>query len=424
MKDTISIYIHIPFCYKKCDYCDFYSISKLFADNQTITDYLDCIVKELEFYAPFLNNSIIETIYFGGGTPNSIDNSILESFLEKFFLKLNQIKNNENKKIEEITIEINPQFINRNQIILLKKFPINRISLGVQSLYEKDLIFLGRNADEIETKKAVDLVLSNFDNVSLDFIIGLPQLNIKNQLKKIYEYIKKYNSLLHLSFYILNISEGTKLYNKLYNSNTRKNKNLINKIEIKSAKDYLYLCEQMTEFGFEHYEISNFAKDKKYSKHNIRYWKGKPYIGLGAASYSFFSNIRYSNSCLKDYLLTWQIHSIKNKFDIDTDSKIFDNSNEFVKLLLNSMKNLNRWYEIIDETKKINEFIMLRLRLIEGLDLIEFKNNFGFDLLDIKKKEISCLLDKNQIILKDNSLFIDEESLLFYNSIVTSLMFS
>ncbi|MFN3411752.1 MAG: radical SAM protein, partial [Exilispira sp.] len=216
MNKSISLYIHIPFCHKKCNYCDFYSISEKFLDNNLIKKYTESIVNELQFYKPLLKNYSIESIYFGGGTPNCIDNNILYDFLYKFFIELNKINPGNPKEISEITMEMNPQFVTKAQINIIKDFPVNRISLGVQALDNKSLDFLGRNATLYETEKSIDMILSFFNNVSLDFIIGLPEQNIKKILNKIIKYSKAYNSLKHLSFYILNIAEGTLLYHNLY----------------------------------------------------------------------------------------------------------------------------------------------------------------------------------------------------------------
>lgn len=433
MIDNISLYLHIPFCKKKCDYCDFYSLPLGYFEEDIVEIYFDCLIKELNFYSSFFRNTTIESIYIGGGTPNSIDNIKIEKFFEKFFISLSNINKNFQSYLKETTIEINPQFVNKDQIKILKRFPFNRISLGVQSLNNNSLKFLGRNANLKETKNSIDLVLANFENVSLDFIIGFPQLKIKKEISQLKTYIQNYNSLNHFSFYILNIASGTRLYDRLNfknnSSNKKRNKKLIDQIEIESAKQYLYICEMMAKYGFEHYEISNFAKNKNYSIHNLRYWQLKPYIGLGSLAHSFLYNLRYNNGCLKNYIMVWKnyediiIKNITDNLEFEKLQNIKTNNPiDFKILLLNSMQNTKRIYEVIDKTKKINEFIMLSLRIKKGLDLNELKKNFDINLLELKRNEIDELINKGYINIEENILSIKELSFLFYNSIVSSLL--
>ncbi|HPC38185.1 MAG TPA: coproporphyrinogen-III oxidase family protein [Exilispira sp.] len=435
MKNTISIYVHIPFCDKKCNYCDFYSIPKIIISEDLIKKYIDSLINELNFYAPLFEFYDIQTIYFGGGTPNSVGNYYLDYFLDSFFNNLLKSKNNILEKLEETTIELNPQFASTNQINIIKKYPINRISLGVQALDEKGLLFLGRNASFKQSIEAINIVLSNFDNVSLDFILGIPSLNIKKELKKIVNLTSIYKSLNHLSFYILTIAEGTVLYNKLYYDNFSKNKNrknnLLDRIEAKSVEDYLTVCEYLKKLDFQHYEISNFSKEGKYSKHNLRYWDLKPYIGIGSSAHSYIFDLRYQNTCIKDYLSVWEKYSeitntISSYFDNDSNKFIISDEQQNDKLknyLLSSMKLLKRSYEIIDNKKKMNEYILLKLRMKDGIDLNEFKNIFFIDLLNEKEKEITKYLEKNFIKIKKNRLSIEESAFIFYNEIVQNLIF-
>lgn len=415
MNNSISIYIHIPFCKKKCRYCDFYSLSINFLTNGFIERYLNCVINELSFYSKFLKDYKIESIYFGGGTPNSIDNDLLYKFLYNFFYQLNKIKNNIFDKNFEITIELNPQFISKEQIKVIKSFPINRVSLGVQALDGKSLNFLGRNTTLQETNKAIEMVLKNFENVSFDFIIGLPTIEISKTLKKIEKYCAN-KSLKHLSFYILNIAEGTPLFNDLFFKNKDRKKLLIEKIENRSAQDYLTICKELPKIGFEHYEISNFARDKNYSKHNLRYWELKPYLGLGSGAHSYLNDLRFQNSCLKDYISVWS-----NDYDFLQKQVEYDND-EYKSFLISNMTKLKRKFEILEKIQSINELIFLSLRTSKGLDLSELKISYNIDLFELKKIEINKFVEKNYINIIDNKIKITEESFLFYNEIVRELI--
>lgn len=428
MSNTISLYIHIPFCKEKCKYCDFYSLPSNILNNKTIKEYLTSIVNELEYYNLLLKNFEIDTIYFGGGTPNSIENYILDDFFYSFFSTLNKINKNHEIDKSEITVELNPQFISNDQILLIKKYPFNRISLGIQSLTNESLEFLGRNANLNETIDSIEPILSSFDNVSLDFILGLPNSNLEKQLKILKKYIKKYKSLVHLSFYILNIAEGTRLYQDIYQLSKESKNRILKEIENNSVIQYIKVCKFLKKMGFEHYEISNFARKKSYSRHNLRYWKSRPYLGLGASAHSYLYNIRYQNTCIKDYLSIWN-HKICGKGYLGFKDNIFENKlknkleNELENELVNTMKFLKRNYEILDNNKKLNEFIMLSLRTFDGLDVNELKNNFNTDFFKEKEEEIKCLQKKELVYIKNNRIKISENNFLFYNEIVRKLLF-
>lgn len=433
MSNTISLYIHLPFCKEKCKYCDFYSLPSNVINNKILKEYLTSIVNELEYYSLLLTNFEIDTIYFGGGTPNSIENYILDDFFYSFFSTLNKINKNHEIDKSEITIELNPQFISNDQILLIKKYPFNRISLGIQSLVNENLEFLGRNANLDETINSIEPILSCFDNVSLDFILGLPRNNLEKQLKILKKYIKKYESLVHLSFYILNIAEGTRLYQDIYQLSKESKNRILEEIENNSVIQYIKVCKFLKKMGFEHYEISNFSRNKSYSQHNLRYWQSKPYIGLGASAHSYLYNIRYQNTCINDYLAIWN-HKIYEKRYLGFKDNIYENKfeNEFdenelekelINGLVNSMKFLKRNYEIMDNNKKLNEFIMLSLRTSDGLDFNKLKNSFDIDFYKEKETELKHLQKKELIYIENNKIKISELNFLFYNEIVRKLLF-
>ena len=313
-KDNIGLYIHIPFCEKKCAYCDFYSC---IPSEDVINEYLSALEKQIKKWGGELSCPI-DTLYIGGGTPSLLGEKIIpliENVRDNFYLSENA----------EITAELNPcsakGFLRSARIA-----GVNRLSIGVQSGSDKMLKVLGRNhtrEDAINTvKQAREL---GFDNISVDLMIGLVESDI-NSLKADIDFILCLNPD-HISSYILKIEEKTafaKMADKL---------NLPDDDQI--AEQYLYMCERLKSAGFEHYEISNFAKPKKQSRHNLKYWQCREYLGLGPAAHSYIGGERfYYPSNLKDFINSPQLISDGN----GGDSK---------------------------------ERLMLGLRLSEGIDLTE-----------------------------------------------------
>ncbi|MFN3412352.1 MAG: hypothetical protein ACK4YF_09360, partial [Exilispira sp.] len=206
----------------------------------------------------------------------------------------------------------------------------------------------------------------------------------------------------------------------------KKIKNLLDKIDKKSVIDYIKICKSLKKSGFDHYEISNFCKDFYYSKHNLRYWQLEPYIGLGTSAHSYIYDIRYNNTCLKEYLNIWGEEKILDYFDKNLEFLSSDNiykENGWKEYLIKSMKRFSRNYEIIDKQKKINEYIMLSLRKSEGLDIKEFKKLFSIDFLKLKEDQINIFLKKKSISADENRIKINESSFIFYNEIVRNFLF-
>ena len=367
-KLELGIYIHIPFCVKKCYYCDFVSFTN---QNENIETYIKAILKELEQYD--LNKYNITTIYIGGGTPSAISSIYIVNILEKIKEKLEN-DNTEWKDIE-ITIEVNPGTVTKEKLQDYKSVGVNRLSIGLQTTNDNLLKIIGRihtYEEFLETYKLAEEV--GFKNINVDLMIGLPSQTIqdlKDSLNKVINLEPK-----HISTYSLILEEKTVL-EKLVESGK-----LILPDEDMERQMYWYVKNTLELNGYNHYEISNFAKEGFESKHNLNCWEQKQYIGLGLAASSYINNERYSNvSDMKKYL--------------NGSGKIIEER------------------QSIEDTEK--EYMLLGLRKISGVNISKFKEKFACNPLFLFRRELNKLVMDKLITVDTNNIKLTKKGLDFAN---------
>jgi len=352
------IYIHIPFCKQACHYCDFHFSTSLKKKDQLVF----ALVKELELRKTEFKSQTVETIYFGGGTP-----SLLTA--EQIELLINTVHKNYNVSSKpEITLEANPDDLVSEKIIALSHSPINRLSIGIQSFFEKDLKLMNRAHNAYEAKTCLEEASKHFDNISIDLIYGIPGLSHKSWIQNI-ETALAFN-VSHISSYALTVEPKTALASFI-------KKGIIEAVDDDLAQEQFHLLiEKLESKGFVHYELSNFGKPDYFSKNNSAYWQGKSYIGIGPSSHSFNGNER-----------SWNIR----------------NNSKYIKALEENI--LPFEVETLSKTDKYNEYVMTGLRTIWGVSIKKFENDFGVlhkkYLLQQAKKHIAMdlLYLENDILL-------------------------
>ena len=368
------LYIHVPFCRYRCPYCSFYST--LYLNDDTKNQFVSASINEIKF-KDFLLSKNLKTIYLGGGTPSML--SITD--IAKIFNEIN--RNHQIDDNAEITIEANPEDITKELVIGWQKIGINRVSLGVQNINEKHLQFLGRKHTKKQIINAIEtLKNADFKNISLDFIIGLPEENIED-LKNNFQIILDYK-IPHFSSYLLTIEEKTRLSNIVH-----KHPEILQDDDttIKNISQW-YLWAKNN--GYQHYEVSNFAISPFQSKHNSSYWTQKNYIGIGPSAHSYIHPYRL-----------WNTSSLRNYNNVKNDKLDFQ-------------------YEILNEKNIFNEYIMTRLRLKEGVDLADLTRRFN-------KKIAQYFIDqankipKEFIIKTDDKIYLTEEGWLIMDRILIDL---
>lgn len=329
------IYLHIPFCEKKCVYCDFYSIT----NKSNIDQFINALKNEILLFLkanPEIDRKI-ETIYFGGGTPSLLEPKHIAEVVEIIY------NNFDLSSLCEFTIECNPGTDFIRKLPEYKSIGINRISIGVQSLNESELKFLGRIHTSNEATRSIESALDFFENVSVDIIFSIPNQTEKSLLNTL-KYLLEFD-LKHISAYSLIYEEGTPLFNQL-----QKGK-VFPKNENEDYELYRTIQSFLLNRGFEQYEVSNYAKQGFKSLHNLGYWQHKEYYGFGPSAHSFYQSKRVWNvRNLKQYLAFLQNHHLPIEGS-----------------------------EILDEEKKMLEKIMLGLRS-EGICLQKFKEDFDVDI--------------------------------------------
>ena len=369
-----SLYIHIPFCDHICIYCDFY---KMISEKEKIKEYFKYLIKEVDLKKQYFSD--LETIYVGGGTPSSIDISILDNFFHYLSKNINL------KNIKEFTFECNPKDINDNLINLFLKYNINRISLGAQSLNNEKLQFLNRNHSDKDIIEAINLLhFHNIYNINCDIIYGLSTDNInliKSDLEKLYSM-----NIKHISCYTLIIENKSILnhYIKKYNYKPLPDDS---ESEIND-----FINKFMKQNGYKHYEISNYAIPGYESIHNLTYWNMDYYVGIGANASYFIDNTRYTNiNNLSKYYLG------------------IDNCDLSYKEKIN-----------LSEIDLKYDFLMLGLRKLDGINVFEYNNRFNDNILNYNsvKKYINNKIMK----LNNNHLSINEEYIYVSNEIIINIV--
>ena len=371
------LYIHIPFCTYKCSYCNFYSVVNM-NKREIYKNYTEALISELKLRIKDYNEEI-NTIYFGGGTPSVLNADLLKYLLENI---LNILKNHQDiKLIKEITIESNINNINTEYINFLETVDNIRISLGLQTFNEKSLSLINRHTELEEIVNALKIINnSKIENISLDFISGLP-LNDKLQTKKdILKALELLPKTKHISLYYLELTKS--LEEKWRDYLPR---------EEESVEYYEISSNTLKDLGFIRYEISNYAINNYESIHNSNYWKLKNYLGLGASAVGYYNSERYENiKIIKDY-----IENVKQN------------------------KKPNREIEYIDRETQKKEFIFLSLRTVKGIDINHYNSLFKEDFIDkyssiIKNNKNYFLITYEYLSIKENYFnYADEISLLF-----------
>lgn len=367
---NIGIYVHIPFCKRKCFYCDFCSFE---CNKNTHKEYTKALISEIRAFNVDSNESVtVQTLYVGGGTPSYIDESYIEQIVNELRKKYNFAEN------MEATIEINPGTSSYEKLKKYKEIGFNRISIGLQSTNERLLKLIGRIHNYEEFEDTYNMAKKvGYTNINVDLMIGLPTQTIKDIDESLNIIIHKNPE--HISVYSLILEEGTRLEKMV------KSKEVELPDEDIERKMYWYVKQFLKEHGYNHYEISNFSKEGFESRHNTDCWKQKEYLAFGLAAHSYFDNVRYSNTT---------------------------NINEYISSKGISCRNIE---EIQDDKMKMNEFVILGLRMINGFSIKTFENKFNVKFIDEYNDEINKLVKMGLLNVDSDKVSLTNKGIDFAN---------
>ena len=382
LQSKLGLYVHWPFCLSKCPYCDFnsYTISE-YDKIEWLNAYLNQLNMMREFYEKNnLSLTKLTSIFFGGGTPSLMEPKIIEKIINKS-LKVFGFNDD-----IEITLEANPSSIEFKNIKEFKSSGINRLSLGVQSLKNEDLSFLGRLHKIEDTKKIINVANKVFNNISIDLIYGLPFQNIKNWKNDLNNFLSEYH-LNHISAYQLTYEKGTKFYH-MYKKNDLKK--ITNK---ESLKFYCSTVEILENYNFKQYEISNFSKKSYQSKHNQLYWNSDNWFGIGPGAISRFWNNK------------------SERIEIQN----FKKPQTWIQRILKDEKSFKKIVKIESEVSD-KEILIMGLRLVDGININKFnKKEFLYS------NTFKYLTKNNIVKIKDQKIFINKADLVKLNYILMKI---
>lgn len=370
------IYLHIPFCKTRCIYCDFFSSTSM----KTKGEYVDAMCKEIRLQKSYLQNQPVSTIYFGGGTPSQLSS-------DDFKLIFDELQSGFNlENLKEVTLEANPDDISISYLKSMADLPFNRISMGVQSFNDEELLFLKRRHDSRHAIRAVKECQSfGYNNISIDLIYGLPGQTMEIWEENLHSAVEL--DIQHISAYHLIYEEDTTLYKLLL-------QNKISPVKEELSLDmFARMIDYLSSAGFEHYEISNFGKETYHSMHNSSYWNGTHYLGIGASAHSYNGKSRSWNlSSLKEYISSIQKGTIPAE------------------------------EEIIDQETAYNDYILTRMRTSQGIDIKELSTLFGSEM------ESYCLLQvrkhiQNRTVTQDNNILkLSRKGIFVSDGIMSDMM--
>lgn len=370
------LYIHIPFCKKRCIYCDFYSTTQIEQKKR----YVQAVCQEMEIRSGYLKEELIDTIYIGGGTPSQLSGEELQLLFSTIF------QNFKVKPEAEITIEANPDDLSEDYLKQLNELPINRLSMGIQTFDDRKLKLLNRRHTAQQALDAVHRCHNlGFENISIDLIYGLPGETVEEWEKDLDTALSL--PITHLSSYHLMYEEGTPLW-KLWKEHEVK--------EVEEDQSVLFFEKLIThtrEAGFRHYEISNFCKPGYHSRHNSSYWKGIPYLGCGAAAHSYDGESRQWNVAdLELYIKSIE----KRQLDFEKENLTLE--------------------------MRYNEYVMTGLRTSEGFSLTHVQNHFGTRFVNYARKMAQSHILQGTLDIEDDRIKLSHQGIFISDGIMSDLM--
>jgi len=368
------IYIHIPFCKQACHYCDFHFSTSL--KKKDIL--LKCLVKELELRKNELKDEFINTIYFGGGTPSLLSKTEIEILISSIYKFYNVVAN------PEITLEANPDDLSKQKIKNLANSTINRLSIGIQSFFDRDLKFMNRAHSSNEAKMCLENALHYFANISIDLIYGIPELT-NSEWEENIDIALSYK-IPHLSCYALTVEPKTTLKKFI-------KEGIVKNVDDNVAKiQFEILDERLKKEGFINYELSNFGKPNYFSKNNSAYWQGKSYLGIGPSAHSYNGDQR-----------SWNV----------------SNNIKYIKSLEQDILPLEK--EILSKTDKFNEYIMTGLRTIWGISISRIESDFGVAYKKHLLEQADTYIQQHLLYIDDSKLFTSKKGKFLSDGIASHL---
>lgn len=351
------IYIHIPFCKQACHYCDFHFSTSMKKKEEMVL----ALAKEMELRKDEFRNEVVETIYFGGGTPSVLKIDDIQFLIDAVYQNYQVVEN------PEITLEANPDDLDEETILQFANSPINRLSIGIQSFFEDDLQLMNRAHNSEEAKKCLAFATRHFDNISIDLIYGMPNMSNEKWLQNIKTALSF--NIPHISSYALTVEPKTALHKMIKIG-------IISTLDDDLAQQHFHiLIDKLQENGFIHYELSNFGKPDYFSKNNTAYWLGKKYIGTGPSAHSFNGKSR-----------SWNV------------------SNNSLYLKAISENKLPSEIEILSKTDQYNEYIMTGLRTIWGVSLDKIETEFGSRYLEYLHQQAEKYISDKLLTVENNIL--------------------
>lgn len=370
-----AIYLHIPFCLSKCAYCAFYSI----ADRKLELAFVEALKKEIVMRRDYLTDEV-KTVYFGGGTPTTLQAGEIEEIMSCLYAHFNIASN------AEITIEANPDTITPDYLKALRETGINRLSIGIQSFNDDDLRLLGRRHNSQHALQCIDDAhKAGFDNISINLIYGIP--GSKSWERNLDTFFSL--GMPHLSAYALTVEENSILKRQIAQGKIPP----VN--EEDALRDYSLLCETAGKNGFLHYEISNFAKPTHHSRHNSSYWNGTHYVGFGPAAHSYNGISRQ-----------WNVANVKKYIDYLTNNNV---DALFEK-------------EELDENQRYNEYVITALRTLWGCDLVYIRREMGEKFANHLEKQAKPLIDNGSVTRMREFIHLNDQQMLMADNIAVQLM--
>lgn len=374
--DNASIYLHIPFCKKACIYCNFHFSTSLAHKNEL----LDAMLLELQLQSSYLNNKPISTIYIGGGTPSLLTIKELETFFNTIY------KHYAVNHLLECTIEVNPDDVNEEYLRSLLSLPVNRLSIGIQSFHDKDLLFMGRSHNATQAEYAIKTAQdTGFHALSIDLIYGIPGSNNnewEDNLSKMFSY-----QIPHFSAYALTAEEKTVLYHQI------KQKKIEPLDPELTAQQFEILTTRAEQAGYDHYEISNFSLPGQFAVHNTGYWKGHHYLGIGPSAHSYNGHSRQ-----------WNIAN-----NARYTNNILQHNNIFFEI------------EMLTNNQRLNEYIMTSLRTMWGCDLAYIAEKWGNEIA--KNIDDKCInyINNGWLVQNNKTMYLTKKGKLFADKIASEL---